>query len=274
MKKTRYLEGVRRNAMLALLACMVFLTGTMSAATLRCKFHDESGKSLKNVEVQLTIVGTEAHQFDKSDRSGDAVFIGLKSGSYELRAQLRDRMPTKREVQITGDQALDLSLITQKEFDRIEKEASDAVENGQFSNALSGLEKLIADYPDDASLHQSLGLAYAVLQQEEKALAEASKAAKLDPQFGSSRDVVQGLLLRERGQSALKSQNYAAAAFAKWAQLQPQTAQAYYALALAYGHQGKYTEALAAINKALELTPQNESYRKVKEILETNAGVK
>jgi tetratricopeptide (TPR) repeat protein len=285
MKMIRYCKGGRFKVMLALLASMIFLTGTMSAVTLRCKFHDEGGKPLKNVEVQLAaivkgepgaVVGTAEPHFQKSNKAGEATFSDLKSGLYQLRAQLGDRMPTKREVQVTADQTLEISLLTQKEFDQVEKEANEAISGGQYSKALPVLEKLIADYPDDAPLRQSLGLAYAGLQQEEKALAEAARAAQLDPQFANSPDVVRALLLRERGQTALKSQNYAAAAdaFAKWAQIQPQNAQAHYALALAYGHQGKYTEALMAINKALELAPQNESYLKVKGILETNAGAK
>jgi tetratricopeptide (TPR) repeat protein len=285
MKMIRYCKGGRIKVMLALLASMIFLTETMSAVTLRCQFHDESGKPLKNVEVQLAAVvkgeplaavGTAEPQFQKSNKSGEATFSDLKSGLYQLRAQLGDRMPTKREVQVTADQTLEMSLLTQKEFDQVEKEANEAVSGGQYSKALPVLEKLIADYPDDAPLRQSLGLAYAGLQQEEKALAEAARAAQLDPQFANSPDVVRALLLRERGQTALKNQNYAAAAdaFAKWAQIQPQNAQAHYALALAYGHQGKYTEALAAINRALELAPQNESYLKVKGILETNASAK
>lgn len=276
MKMTGYMKGRRLNALLGLMASVVFLAENTWAAKLRCEFRDEGGKPLKNVEVRITPVGTEEHQFKKSEKTGEAVFPGLKSGLYELLAQAGDRMPTKREVQVDGDQTVDQTLLTQKEFDQIEKEAKDAINSEDFSRALSLLEKLIADYPDDALIHENLGLAYAGQQQEEKALAEAAKAAQLDPQFAGSRDLVQAFLLRERGQSALKSQNYPAAieAFEKWVRIRPQDAQAEYALALAYGHQGEYPKALAAINKALELAPQNESYRKVKEILETNAGAK
>ena len=107
-------------------------------------------------------------------------------------------------------------------------------------------------------------------------MAEAAKAAQLDPQFANSHDQVQGILLRERGQNALKSQDFTAAAdaFEKWVQLDPKNERAYYGLALAYGHHGKIPQALAAVDKALELSPQNDSYRTVKQILEANAGKK
>jgi len=274
MKKTNSFVGARSHVILALLASTVFLSGSMRASTLRCVFSDEGGKPLRDVEVRLMQVGTDNHQFQKTNKKGEAVFLQLRPGSYELRAQVRDHVPVKREVEITKDRTLDQVLMTGKAFDQFDKEVRDAINNEQFSKALSLLEKLVADYPDDATLHRNLGLAYAGLQQEEKALAEAAKAAQLDPQFVNSTEEVQGFLLRERGQIALKSQNYtvAADAFEKWVQLDPKNAQAYYGLALAYGHQQKYTQALAAIDQALKLAPQNGSYLKVKQVLEANAG--
>ena len=79
-----------------------------------------------------------------------------------------------------------------------------------------------------------------------------------------------------RGENSLKNKNFQVAAdtFEKWIQLDPSNPQAYYGLALAYGHQEKHVQALAAIDKALELTPDNESYRRVKEVLKANAAVK
>ena len=263
---------------LALVACLAFLSQTAWAAALRCEFHDEGGKPLKNVEVQLTPVGKEDRQFMKSGKSGEAIFHDLQPGSYEVRAQFGDRMPAKRIVEVSNDKdaVLNQTLLPRKQFDQTEKDADGAIRSGDFPKAVSLLEKLIAEYPGDALIHQDLGLAYAGEQEEEKAMAEAAKAAALDPGFAGSPDVVRAFLLRERGQRALKSQNYAVAtdSFEKWTQIEPKNAQAHYGLALAYGHQGKYPQALAAISKALELEPGNLSFQKVKTILETNAGTK
>ena len=79
-------------------------------------------------------------------------------------------------------------------------------------------------------------------------------------------------MLRARGEKALQNQDFAMAAglFEKWTKLDPQNGKAYYALALAYGHQRDFKLALAAIDKALELEPQNASYSKVKAVLEAN----
>ena len=51
----------------------------------------------------------------------------------------------------------------------------------------------------------------------------------------------------------------------------PQNAPAFYGLALSLGHQQKYPEALAAVNQAIKLAPNEQQYQKVKEMLEINA---
>jgi Flp pilus assembly protein TadD len=277
VKRTQYQLGGSFRVILFISACILFLSPNLSASTLACKFTDQGGKTLKGVEVRLTLVASDDRQYQKSDKKGEVTFHDLKAGTYELMAQLKDYMPLKREVEFSKDQTLNQVLLGQKDFDQLEKEATDAIASGQFSNAVPVLDKLLAVYPYDAELHMNLGLAYAGLQQQEKALAEASKAAQFDPAgFGNGRERVEGVLLREQGQSALKNQDFAvaAAAFEKWVQLEPKNPLAYYGLALAYGHQEKFAQALTAINKALELDPQNDSYQKVKQVLEANAGGK
>lgn len=276
MKTTDYAAGVRSYVIWVLLGSLLASAQSMRASMLRCTFSDEQGKVLRNVETRLTPAGTGERQFQKSNKSGEVVFHDLKQGSYELMSQLKGFVTVKREVEMTGDQTVDQVLMTEKAFDRFDNEARDAINNEQFSKALPALQKLVSNYPQDAALHFNLGLAYAGLQQEEKALAEAGKAAQLDPQFANSNNQVEGMLLRERGQNALKSQDFTAAAdaFEKWARLDPKNDRAYYGLALAYGHQGKFPQVLAAVDKALELSPQNDSYLAAKQILETNAGKK
>jgi len=276
MKITEHAVGLRSCVSWVLLCSLCVSGESMRASTLRCKFSDEQGKVLRNVETRLTPVGTGDHRFQRSNKSGEVVFPDLRQGSYELMAQLKGFAPVKRDLGITGDQSLDQVLMTEKAFDRLDGEARNAIKDEQFSKALSALQKLLTNYPDDPALHFNLGLTYAGLQQEEKALTEAGKAAQLDPQFADSKDKVQGTMLRGQGQNALKNQDFAAAAdaFEKWVKLDPKNDQAYYGLALAYGHQGKIPEALAAVNKALELSPKNDSYLSVKQTLESNAGKK
>jgi tetratricopeptide (TPR) repeat protein len=244
--------------------------------SLVCKFTDQQGKALRNVESQLTLAGTEDHLYQKSDKNGRLSFRNLKTGSYELRAQLKDHVPLKLTVPMTDDRTMTFTLMTRDEFGALEQEAIQAVKAQEFSKAAAIFEKLLTAYPEDAALHDNLGRCYAGLLEEDKAFAEAEKAARLDPQFSNSKKDVESFILRGRGQKALQDKDFAAASrfFDQWIQLDPKNPEAYYGSALAYGHQDKFKEAIAAINRALELDPQNGSYLKVKAILERNASVK
>ena len=243
------------------------------AAALMCTFADEQGRVLRSVEVQLTLIGTELSQHEKSDKKGQVVFKNLSPGTYGLHAQLKDHVPLSRNVEVANDQTFSLTLMTRKGFDHLELEADHAINTGEFSKAAGILENLVAAYPLDPVLHDNLGRAYAGMLDEEKALAEARKAAQLDPRFSGSQMEIERFILRQQGQKALESRDFAKAAglFERLAKLDPKNAEAYYGMALAYGHQQDYTKALPAIRKAIELDPQNDAYLKVKGILEANA---
>ena len=257
---------------LLLLVLTLLMAPCSRAASLVCHFADEQGKALRNVESRLTPTGSEAHQFGKSDNKGDTTFKHLNAGSYELLAQLKDHVPLKWTVPVSEDQTLELTLMSLKAFSQIEKEVADALNAQLYSKAVALLDRPLKIYPQDPGLHDDLARAYAGMLEEPKALAEADKAAQLDPQFNGTKTELQRFMLRERGQKALQNQDFVMAAglFEKWTKLDPQNGKAYYALALAYGHQRDFKLALAAIDKALELEPENASYSKVKAVLEAN----
>jgi tetratricopeptide (TPR) repeat protein len=258
---------------LRIAALMLVAAIPLHAASLTCRCTDEQGKLLANVETRLTPAGTEDHHFQKSNKKGEAIFHGLTPGAFELRAQLKNHMPMKRAVQLSQDQTLELTLMTQDGFDAIDKQAADEINGAKFSKAAATLESLLKSYPLDGELHDHLARAYAGMGNEEKALAEAKQAAQLDPQFSDSPVAIGKAILLARGNKALEDHDFpkAAEAFEELVKLAPLDAKGYYGLALAYGHQNKYQQALPAIDKAVELDPQNDSYRKVKGILEVHA---
>lgn len=261
-----------------LLACSIpfLLVVYARPASLNCKFADEQGKALRNVEVRLTPVGTENHRFEKADKTGQVVFRNLKAGSFELRAQLKDHVAVSREVNVTDDLTLALTLMTHKGFDGLEQDAEQALNGRDFPKAIGIYEKLLTAYPQDPTLHFNLARVHAALLQEDKALAEVAKAAQLDPQFSDKKLEIKRYIMLEQGQEALQKRDFSKAAdvLGNLVKEDPENAQAYEGLALAYGHQEKYQQALTAINRALELDPKNDTYMKVKKILETNAGAK
>lgn len=111
---------------------------------------------------------------------------------------------------------------------------------------------------------------------DDKALAEADKAAELDPSFSGKKLEIRRFLLLQKGQKALQNLDFSKAAeiLNSLVKVDPENAQAYYGLALAYGHQQDYQHALSAIDKALEFDPQNPTYSSVKKTLESDAGGK
>lgn len=133
--------------------------GDAHAASLKCTFADSQGKALRNVEVRLAPIGTEAYQFEKADKNGRVAFRGLKGGSYELRAQIKGHMPLRREISVSDDQVLAWKLMTVKEFDDLELQANQDVGAGDFSKAMRTYQTLLAPYPEDPSLHYNLARA-------------------------------------------------------------------------------------------------------------------
>lgn len=257
------------------IAVVILLAATpLRAASLVCRFNDEQGKVLSNVETQLTPDGSEKHLFQKSNKKGEAIFHDLTPGAFELRAQLKNHMPLKWSVRFSQEQTLELTLMTQDGFDRLDNEAADEIKGAQFSKAAATLENLLKTYPMDAELHDHLALAYAGMGDEAKALAQGTEAAQLDPQFSDSPGGAERLFLLVRGDNALQNEDFpkAVEALASLVKIAPQEAKAYYGLALAYGHQEKFQLAMPAINRAVELDPKNETYRQVKAVLEAHAA--
>ena len=261
-----------RNFLAALL--ILIMAPQLHASSLVCKFADEQGKLLRDVQVQLTPAGKDQHQFQKSDKKGEATFRDLKPGAFELQAQLKGHVPLKWSVQFSGEQTLELTLMTQQAFERMDKEATDDINAREYSKAVAILGTLLKAYPLDAESHDHLARAYAGMGDEGQALAEAKEATELDPQYSNSLLEIRRFILLTRGEKALQNMDFpkAAEAFESLVKLAPQDAKAFYGLALAYGHQEKFQQALPAINKALELDPQNASYQQVKTVLEAHAA--
>ena len=191
-----------------------------------------------------------------------------------VQAQLEGYLPFKVMIKIHAAEHLRRVLLKKKEFEDLEKEALESLGNHDFETAIQGLERLSNHYPEDATLHDNLARAYAGVLDEKKALAEAERAAELDPGFSSTKNEVQQLMLHTSGEKALRERDFKTAVelFDALKELDPQNPAAYEGLALGYGHQGKFEEALQAIGRALELDPENPSFEKIKEILEINAA--
>jgi len=245
------------------------------AANLTMTFVDPGGKILPKVSVRITHLITKRFEEEVSNGQGQVVVAGLTDGRYELLAQLKNFFPIKEEVELTGDQTLERVMFNQKFVDKANKEVAEAVDRGEYARAAETVQRLLKLFPDSAALHYNMAVAQGGLLNEEKATAEMDTAIRLDPgpKYQDKKREILRDLFRELGQKALNDRDFSRATslYQKLIEVDPQNAQAFYGLALALGHQQKYPEALAAVNRAIKLAPNEQQFQKVKDMLEINA---
>ncbi len=263
---------------LATLAVLA-LASPLAAESLVCNFTDTKGKPLRNVEARILLQYSQESQEDlvlyaKTDNKGCLEFENLVPGSYLLQAQRNRYMPLKIKVDIPREDSIERTLLSEKEFRKLEDEAVEALEQAKFQAAIDVLNKLKGYYPLDATVHDNLARAYAGVSDEKRAIEEANIAAKLDPKYATTREEVQAVLFRNLGEQALKERDFktAVARFEALREIDPDNYEAYHGLALAYGHLGRMDEAIEAIDRAIELAPGNSDLVLIKQAIEINAG--
>ena len=256
------------------------LAPLLVAGSFICGFVDTNGRPLKNVETRLTAIQTDSLEplpplYRKSTDEGTVEYPELLSGQYVLEVQLRGYVPFSKVVTAGVDVGLRRTLVKTNDFERVEKQAHRALDEGEYVEAIDGLSRLASHYPEDAVLHDGLARAYAGLLDGQKALEEARLAASLDPEkFADAERRVRKMILRREGEQALQSFNLkvAEAAFEALRDLEPTDSVAYEGLALAYGHQGKLEQAVSSIRKAIELDPDNPNLVQIQRVLEGQTG--
>jgi tetratricopeptide (TPR) repeat protein len=122
----------------------------------------------------------------------------------------------------------------------------------------------------------NMARAYGMSRQRDKAIEAARKAAVLDQaNFGEVEKQVVSVCGFEEGKEWLEKKEFAKAieAFTASAQADPSIAETHVGLALAYGNQRKYPEALKHIQEALRLKPGEAGFLDIEKTLKHNAGV-
>ena len=275
----RQVDRRRPIAGQALLLILILLP-SLAAEPFICTFVDKNGKPLRSVEVRLSLVDSDNSAdlpplYRRSDKEGVAEFPELLPGSYVLDAQLRNYVPAKQFVSAGQDFRVSRTLLRKNEFEKIEKQVHRDLDAAEFLDAIKGIEGLLDFYPEDAFLHDTLAKAYAGLDDEVRALEAARTAFRLDPEGFAGADLrVQKMLLSNRGEQALQGFDLEGArdAFESLREIAPDDSVAYEGLALTYGHLGRLDQALEAIEKAMELDPDNPKLPEIRRVLEGAAG--
>jgi tetratricopeptide (TPR) repeat protein len=249
------------------------------AAKVKAKFVDQDKKSIMKSESKLVEKTSAKEFFGKVNKKGEAEFDKLEPGEYQLYGQSQGYMPNKSDwLSVTEKEAsFTLILVAEDYYRKKEQEGNTALTQGKFAEAAAHYEKLLEFMPKEAVIWSNIAKAYVGAQQSQKAREAAQRAAALDPkQHGDLEKQLNGLISLEEGRVALENRDFpkAVASLTQALSVDPTNADAFYALALAYGHQKKYPEALKNIDEALKLKPNEAGFLEVKRILTHNAGIK
>jgi predicted Zn-dependent protease len=82
-------------------------------------------------------------------------------------------------VEFRDDIQLTRVLLKTADFEKLEQQAAEAMQQGQPGAAIEQLLLLLKSYPEDALLHDKLARAYAAALDTQKALVESDEARGL-----------------------------------------------------------------------------------------------
>jgi tetratricopeptide (TPR) repeat protein len=131
-----------------------------------------------------------------------------------------------------------------QKLDRQYQEAVAQYEAGHYAEAAAQLEILLPYAPDSFSMHELLGLSYASLSQEKKAIAHLETAVRLQPDSAAARTSLAAAFSRS-GKPELAGEQ-----FRKALELEPNDFEANHNLGEFYVQSGKIAEALPLLERA------------------------
>jgi tetratricopeptide (TPR) repeat protein len=209
-----------------------FGSAAQAKNTLNCTIVDESGKPVAKQELTLTSAGGK-QAAKKSDDKGEVKFTGLDDGTYTLGA--KDAVNDKVEVSGNTEKACKYTVVSANSANARLQEVMQLMQQKKYAEAEESGKKLVQLMPGEGASHLVLAMAYAY-QGNEAAQAEIKKAAELDPQ---------------------KYQD-------KVPLIEAQVATYYYNQAAAYGRSNNFDQALKAIDKAIQLKPDDAEAQQLK----------
>ena len=265
--------------LIILAGALLLVPLSLHAAKVKALFLDSSKKPVPNVNCKLVNNKTPGQEpILKSNKKGEADFENVAAGEYVVKASGKGYFDatsdpitvtdTEKEVSVT------VLLVDANAFKAKEAEGNQLLSNAKFKEASVIYKEMLEMAPKEAVVWANLAKAEAGMMDQQAALEAAKKAAELDPkEYGGLQTQMEAWISFEGGLRALENKDFPKAVklLTESLKMQPQNADGYYNLSLAYGHQRKYAEALKSIDEALKLKPDEKAYLNVKHILENNA---
>ena len=137
------------------------------------------------------------------------------------------------------------------EYYRLIDVASDALNKGQYDVAISEMRKALAENPEDAVVHNSLGGALAATGRTVEAIAQYRKAAELSPEYPDAHNNLAGAL------SSTGKLSEAVTEFKKALELRPDYPEAQTGLGGVLARQGRLDEAIPHLRVAVQYKPDD-----------------
>ena len=259
-------------AALCLLGLLALLVPPAEAKnTLRCTVMDEAAKPIpKGGEMVLKSASSPKEWKQKTNDKGIVEFKGLEDGSYQLSGNMPGFLFAKSapiELASNEVESCQHTLPSVAFYNALLQSVLKAADQGKFAEAEQKAKQAIELSPQEGVAYYAAAITYAAQGKTEQAVTAAEKAATLNSEkFGDLVPKVRIESLRSEAYKATEKSEFAAALsiYEKILSIAPNDASVHFDIALAYGNQKKYDEALKSIDKAIGLDPQKAQFQEMK----------
>jgi tetratricopeptide (TPR) repeat protein len=257
-----------RAATLALLASFTLTQAALAQYReyyVRGRVVDPQKKPIPGVEIVLLDAATSRRFEMKTDGKGEFKFAGLPHATYQVTftadgyVAATDKWDFSRsQERMQKVDVPDVVLQSQTQAAELQRlgaakagveEAAEKIRKGDLDGALSALQKVLADSPQDPNALYYLGLAYGGKKMYAEAVAPLTKVTELTPTFPSAWFEL-GVCYRGLGQT-----EKSLAAYDKSLELEPDNADANYNSGLILFETNRIEEALARFERGLDARP-------------------
>jgi len=214
----------------ALIACAIALpAGAQSTGMVKGVVQDMQGQPVENAKVTIEMSEGTARKFEtKSNKKGEFIQIGLRSGAYKVTADKDKVVSNTADVRVRVGSTAEAKLVL-----------------GAPGAAASSKEAMAKNAELKATLEA--GIAASNAGNDDEAIAKFMHATELKPDCADCFYNV--ALLQSKKKDYAKSEEF----YKKAIELKPAYPDAYNGLANVYNAQRKFDEAAAASAKAAEL---------------------